>query len=84
MFHVKETRSRDAAYAAAERRWLEALEDEFSGTKTYCDIVDAIDSTMLTAATEAEVKWPGAGRAYIINRMTALGILAPQPEGKGV
>lgn len=73
MFHVKETRSRDAAYAAAERRWSTALHYRYVSTPTvYGEIISAIDSAMQSAATEAEIKRHGAGLAYILDQLKGL------------
>ncbi len=82
VFPVKhKKRFRDVAYDAAERRWQQALQDRFLRTPIYAGIIDAIDSTMQTAATEAEMKWSGAGLAYIINQLNALGLIVQRPEG---
>ena len=73
MFHVKETRSRDAANAAAERRWNIALQNRYvSAPKAYGEIIGAIDPAMQAAATEAELKRHGAGLAYILDQLKAL------------
>ena len=73
MFHVKETRSRDAANAAAERRWNTALQYRYLATPTaYGEIIGAIDPAMQAAATEAELKRHGAGLAYILDQLKGL------------
>ena len=73
MFHVKETPSRDAANAAAERRWNIALQNRYvSAPKAYGEIIGAIDPAMQAAATEAELKRHGAGLAYILDQLKAL------------
>jgi hypothetical protein len=73
MFHVKKTRTRDAAFAAAERRWNAALQDKYLATPTaYGEIIGAIDFAMQAAATEAELKRHGAGLAYILDRLKGL------------
>lgn len=70
MFHVKKTRSRDAAHAAAERRWNAELQYQYLATPTaYGEIIEAIDSAMQAAATEAEIKRHGAGLAYILDQL---------------
>jgi hypothetical protein len=72
-FQVKETRSRDAARDAAERRWNNALQYQYLATPTaYGEIIGAIDSAMQAAATEAEIKRHGAGLAYILDQLKAL------------
>jgi DNA-binding MarR family transcriptional regulator len=73
MFHVKETPSRDAANAAAERRWNIALQNRYvSVPKAYGEIIGSIDPAMQAAATEAELKRHGAGLAYILDQLKAL------------
>ena len=73
MFHVKETRSCDAANAAAERRWNIALQNRYvSVPKAYGEIIGSIDPAMQAAATEAELKRHGAGLAYILDQLKAL------------
>jgi hypothetical protein len=73
MFHVKKTRSRDAAFAAAERRWNNALQKQYLATpQVYSAIVDAIDSAIQAAATEAELKSYGGGLAYILDQLKGL------------
>jgi Helix-turn-helix domain len=73
MFHVEKVRSRDAAYAAAERRWNTALQNRFVATPTvYGEIIGAIDPAMQRSATEAEMKRHGAGLAYILDQLKGL------------
>jgi hypothetical protein len=73
MFHVKKTHTRDAAYAAAERRWNTALQSQYVATPTvYGEIIGAIDPAMQAAATEAELKRHGAGLAYILDELKGL------------
>jgi flagellar hook-associated protein FlgK len=73
MFHVKDTRSADAANAAAERRWNTALQNRYMSTpKIYGEIISAIDPAMQAAATEAELKRHGAGLAYILDKLKRL------------
>jgi Helix-turn-helix domain len=73
MFHVNETRSLDAAIAAAERRWNTALQNRFVATPTvYGEIIGAINPTMQRSATEAEIKRHGAGLAYILDQLKGL------------
>jgi len=75
MFHVNETSSRKAAYAAAERRWSTSLHDRYVATSTvYGEIINAIDSATQRAATEAEIKRRGAGLAYILDQLKARNI----------
>ena len=73
MFHVKEARSRDAANAAAERRWNIALQNRYvSAPEAYGEIIGAIDPALQAAATEAELKRHGAGLAYILDKLKGL------------
>ena len=82
MFHVKETRSRDAANAAAERRWNIALQNRYvSAPKAYGEIIGAIDPAMQAAATEAELKRHGAGLAYILDQFKRAAITVGTAEG---
>jgi hypothetical protein len=73
MFHVKKTRSCDAAHDSAERRWNAALQKQYLATPTvYGEIIGAIDPAMQRAATEAEMKRHGAGLAYILDQLKGL------------
>jgi predicted transcriptional regulator len=66
-------RSRDAAETAAERRWNDALHEQFGSLPvTYGEILEAIDAEMQAAATSAEMRSRGAGLAYILNRLRIL------------
>ncbi len=66
------TSSRDAARAAAERRWSADLNDRYAASPTvYGDVISAIDPAMQAAATEAEMHKPGAGLLYILNQLQA-------------
>jgi hypothetical protein len=49
------SRSAEAARAAADRRWNADLVREFSSMPIYAEIIDAMDSERLAAATEAEM-----------------------------
>jgi DNA-binding IclR family transcriptional regulator len=58
--------SREAALAAAERRWSAGLNSRYSATpEIYAEIIAAIDAEMQCAATEAEMRKPGAGLRFI-------------------
>jgi hypothetical protein len=62
----------EAALSAAERRWSSALHDQYSVTPAvYGEIIGAIDPVMQAAATEAEMRRPGAGILYILNQLQA-------------
>ena len=74
--HVKQTRSRDAARDAAQRRWdTDLLKRYVSEVQVYARIVDAIDLALSGAATEAELAKRGEGTTYIIQELTARGVL---------
>jgi predicted transcriptional regulator len=63
-------RSRDAAETAAERRWNDALHEQFrSLPQTYGEVIEAITPEIQAAATDAEMRCHGAGLAYILNRL---------------
>jgi hypothetical protein len=63
-------RSRNAAETAAERRWNDALHEQFGSLPvTYGEILEVIDEAMRAAATDAEMRSRGAGLTYILNRL---------------
>jgi hypothetical protein len=73
------TRSADAAHTEAERRWTNALHEQFGSLPlTYGEIIDLIDTSMRDAATDAEVRQRGAGILHILR---ALRIPAAQASG---
>jgi hypothetical protein len=58
--------SREAALAAAERRWTTGLNRRYSATpEVYAEIIASIDVDTQRAATEAEMRKPGAGLRFI-------------------
>jgi len=72
-FKIKHIRSRDAALAAAERRWCDDLHKQFSHDEVqYGKIIEAIDASIQLAATDAELYRHGAGLKLVLDR---LGIL---------
>jgi hypothetical protein len=77
--------SREAAEAAAVRRWNQALLDQFLGEPIYLTIVDTLDSELQAAATEAEMKRRGEGIACILRGLMLRKVLPPtrRYEDKG-
>jgi hypothetical protein len=68
-------RPRDAALAAAERRWNTALHEHFSSTpEVYGQVIGALDQEMISAATAAEMRKHGAGIAYILEQLRVQGL----------
>jgi hypothetical protein len=66
-FHVKSSRSVVAARDAAERRWNEALTKQFAAAPdVFFGLIDAIDSELQSAATDAELQKPGSGVAFLL------------------
>jgi hypothetical protein len=64
------TSATDAARAAAERRWTEAIHNRFMSLPvTYGEVIDLITSEMQAAATEAEMRRHGAGFVYILRQL---------------
>jgi predicted transcriptional regulator len=60
----------DAARTASERRWTNDLHEQFASLpRTYGEIIQAIDTVMQEAATEAEMRNRGAGLAHILNQL---------------
>ncbi len=58
--------------AIAERRWNAALHGQYAANPAiYGEVIDAIDSAMQNAATEAEIKNHGAGLTYILKELEA-------------
>ena len=66
-FHVKSTCSRDAARDAAERRWNELFTKEFVASPlVFGRLVDAIDTDLHNATTDAELRKPGSGISFLL------------------
>lgn len=66
---MRSIRSADAARAVAERHWSEDLLREFSGrAAAYAAVVDFIDESLRTSATDAELNRRGSGLALIVER----------------
>jgi hypothetical protein len=75
------TRSADAVRAAAERRWTQALHEQFVSTPvTYGEVLDAIDVAMMDAATDAEMRKPDAGIFYILQQLRTPNTLPRTPH----
>jgi hypothetical protein len=75
--------SREAAQSAALRRWNNELLDRFRSTPLYAVIIDAIDTELQNAATEAELKRKGAGLACIVQQLTMRQVLPPTIHQQG-
>jgi hypothetical protein len=62
--------SSDAARVAAERRWTTALHNQFAAQpRTYGEVIAAINESISSGATEAEMHKRGAGIIYILNQL---------------
>ena len=62
--------STDAARAAAEGRWTQAVHDNFvSQPVTHGEVISFITAEMHAAATDAEMRKRGAGFAYIMSKL---------------
>src|SRR6185295_5377870 len=69
-FHVKSTCSRDAARDAAERRWNELFTEEFVASPlVFGRLVDAIDTDLHNATTDAELRKPGSGISFLLKEL---------------
>jgi hypothetical protein len=67
---ISGVRSRNAAETAAERRWSDALHEQFGSLPlTYGEVLEAITPEIQAAATDAEMRCRGAGLNYILNRL---------------
>jgi hypothetical protein len=65
--HVKSSRSAVAARDTAERRWNEALTKQFAAAPdVFFGLIDAIDSGLQSAATDAELRKPGSGVTFLL------------------
>jgi hypothetical protein len=63
-----------AAQTAAERRWSDALLQQFRTTPhTYASVVDAITPDIQVAATNAELRRPGSGIGFVLNALSIEG-----------
>ncbi len=67
--------SREAALAAAERRWSMDLNSRYSATpEIYAEVIAAIDAEIQCAATDAEMRKPGAGLDFIYQQLRLGGL----------
>lgn len=74
------TASSSAARDAAERRWNDELMSRFRDQPSiYSRIVEAIDVTLLDAATEAELSHRGSGLRHLMDELLRRNVIAPQP-----
>jgi predicted transcriptional regulator len=61
---------RDAARDAAERRWMQQLNERFSRTPiTYGEIIQAVTDEIRAEATEHELHRPGTGLRWVVARL---------------
>jgi hypothetical protein len=67
----EQSRSIEAALAAAVRRWNADLLNQFGSKPIYGDMIDEIDAELQDAATEAEMKRAGGGMAWILKELRA-------------
>jgi len=65
----QQSRSIEAAQAAAVRRWNKDLHNQFGSKPIYGDMIDEIDVELQDAATEAEMKRAGDGIAWILKEL---------------
>ena len=64
------TRSVEAARVEAERRWTDALHEQFAHLPvTYAEIIDLIDTPMREAANNAEMRRRGSGLLHILREL---------------
>jgi Mn-dependent DtxR family transcriptional regulator len=76
-------RFRDVANDAAERRWTFELQSRFVSTPTtYAKVIDAITPMMHAAATDAELRKPGAGLFYILHQLRMQNIALSASEAR--
>ena len=76
---MKSTSSSDAAFGAAQRRWMTALTTMYAPVpETFAVILDAIDEALIDAATRIEMKMPGAGLQHVLDALRASGSLPPK------
>jgi hypothetical protein len=68
---ARQSKSIEAAQAAAVRRWSKDLHDQFGSNPIYGDMIDEIDEKLQDAATEAEMKRAGGGIAWIVKELDA-------------
>ena len=76
-FHVKQ---RDSARSRndAQRRWdNNVMKLVGQSQHLYSHIIDAVDGSAITIATDLEMKEPGSGCAYILNLAREKGVLIP-------
>lgn len=78
-FHVKLTSPSDAAFGAAQRRWMTALTMRYAPTpEAFAVILDSIDEALSDAATRIEMKKPGAGLQHVLDVLSAQRSLLPK------
>lgn len=64
------SKSADAARVEAERRWTSALHRKFASMPvTYGEVIERIDRTLATAATDAELRDRGSGLWHILKAL---------------
>lgn len=63
---VRSKSSKQAAYDAAERRWLTAFDERFRGSPVYAALLDAMSPELCGKATEAEMIRTGTGLRSIL------------------
>src|SRR5262249_23493035 len=67
---IKARSKNNAARVSAERRWTDDLHENFAKSPvTYGEIINAIDTAMKEAATDAEMERPGGGIAHIMHAL---------------
>jgi hypothetical protein len=74
-FHGKHVSSRNAAWDSAERRWVLELSRRYiRDCDLYERILEVIDQTLSSAATEAELKRPGSGIGFVLDELRRRGL----------
>jgi Helix-turn-helix domain len=70
VFQPNYASSQSAAYDAAERRWVSALQNQYlSNPQAYAHLIDSIDSKLHQETTARELQQRGSGLTYILEQV---------------
>jgi hypothetical protein len=82
LLHVKQTKPSNAARDVAERRWNTDLNGRYADQpKLYARIIDAIEPSLSQAATDAEIRFRGAGIEHILAELRRRDLVPLEPNG---
>jgi hypothetical protein len=80
-FRYRDPMPLEAANISAERRWNNALIDQFGTGPVYAVIIEEMDVALQDAATKAELKQRGAGITCILQQIAYRGVRLEKYKG---